>query len=70
MIWQLNLWGCGVISLKTILIFPKNFLVFRSDIIKKQGIINLSSYNSKSNASLVLSDSKVAFLREGEDAAF
>ena len=43
-----NLRSCGWISPKTILIFPKNFLNFRSDRIEKQGIINLSSCNSKS----------------------
>ena len=38
--------NCGSISLKTVLIFCKNFLTFRSDIIEKQGIINLSSKRS------------------------
>ena len=35
-----------------------------------KGIINLSSYSSKSYASVVLSDSKVAFLQEGSMQAF
>ena len=33
--------GCRVITLKVVLIFPKNFLNFGSDMIEKQGIINL-----------------------------
>ena len=49
-----NLWGC----------FLKNFLNFRSDMMEKQGIINLSSYSIKSYASVVLSDSRVTFLGE------
>ena len=67
--WQ-NLWSCGSISPKAVLIFPKNFLDSRSDTIDKQGIINFSSYNSNSYAFLILSDSKVNFLGEGDDAAF
>ena len=31
-----NLWGCGMISSKAVLIFPKNFLDFRSDTIEEQ----------------------------------
>ena len=65
-----NLWYCGLISLKIILIFPTNFCNFRFDIVEKQSIINPSNYRSKSYASLVLGDSEVTFLREGEDAAF
>ena len=38
--------------------------------IEKQGIINLSSYNSESYAIKVLWNSVVDFLQEGEDAAF
>ena len=57
-----NRWSCGLISLETILIFPKNFFNFWSDTIEKQGIINLSSYSSKNHASVVLSNSKVIFL--------
>ena len=63
-----NLW-CGLIFLKTILIFPKNFLNFWFDTVEKQSIINLSSYRNKSYASVVLSDSKMTFLRK-EDASF
>ena len=38
--------------------------------IKKQSIINLSSYSSKSYATVVLSNSLIAFLEEGEDVTF
>ena len=38
--------------------------------IEKEGIENLSSYSSKNNGSVVLSDSEVAFLGTGRDAAF
>ena len=38
--------------------------------IEKQSVIKLSSNSSKNYASEVLSDSEVAFLREGADAAF
>ena len=58
-----NLWCCGSISLKTILIFHKNFLNFRLDTIEKQDIINFSSYNSKGYASVDISDSEVSFVR-------
>ena len=51
------------------LIFSKNFLDLRLDMIEKQSIINHSSYSSKSYGSVILSDSKVTFL-EVEDAAF
>ena len=61
---------CGTITLKAILIFPKNFLDFGLDTIKKQCIINLSSYSSKSYAFVVLGDSEVTFLEEGMDAIF
>ena len=57
-----------LISLKTILIFPKNFLIFRSDMIEKHGILSLSTYSNKS--SVVLSNSVVIFLGEEDDAAF
>ena len=60
-----NLW-CGSIVLKSILIFKNNFLDFRFDTIEKQGIINLSSYGTKSKACVVLSDSDVAFLGKRE----
>ena len=65
-----NLWSCGLISPKTILIFPKNFLDFSFETVEKQSIIYLSSYISKWYASVVLSDFKVTFLGEGDDAAF
>ena len=42
----------------------KNLLNFWSDRIEKQSIMNLSSYSSKSYASVVLSDSEVTFTRE------
>ena len=58
------------ISLKAILIFPKNFLNFRFDIVEKQSIIYLSSYRSMYYASVVLGDSEVPFLKEGEDTVF
>ena len=50
--------------------FPKIFLNFRSHMIEKQRSKNFSNYSSKSNVSVVLSDSKIAFLGEREDAAF
>ena len=56
----------GLISLKVVLVIPKNFLDFKSDTIEKQGIKNLRSYSCKSNISAVLSDSEVTFLREDE----
>ena len=53
------------------MIFPKNFLNLKMNMIEKQGIINLSSDSSKSYASAVLSDSQVAFFfKKGENAAF
>ena len=64
------LWSYGLISPKTMLIFPENFLNFRFDMVEKQNIVNLSSYRSKSYASVVLSYSEVNFLGEGEDAVF
>ena len=54
--------------MKAILIVPKNFLDFRSDTIEKQGIINSSS--SDGYASVVLSDSKVAFQEEMKKTTF
>ena len=65
-----NLSPCGSISPKAVLIFPKNFLDFRSDTVEKQGIIKLSSYSGKIYTSVVLSNSEVTFLGEGNDAAF
>ena len=49
-----NLWVYESIFPKTVLNFPKNFLEFWLDTIKKQDIINLSGYSSKSYASVVL----------------
>ena len=51
-------------------LFPKNFLDFKLDTIKKLATINIKSYNNKSYASVVFSDFEVTFLKEGEDAAF
>ena len=65
-----DLTNSGLISSKTILIFPKNFLNHRLDTIEKFGIINLNNYGSKSYASVVLSDSEVILLWEVEDTAF
>ena len=59
-----------LISLRAILIFPKNFLNFRLNKIGKQDIINLSNNSSKSYAFVVLIDSKVTFIGKEEDAAF
>ena len=65
-----NLWCCELIFPKAVLIFPKKFLNFKLNRIKKQGIMNLCSYSSKSVASVVLSDSEVAYHGEEEDATF
>ena len=65
-----NLWGFGVIPSKAILIFLKSFLDFRSYMIEKQGIINLSSYSSLSYTFVVLWDSLVSFLGEKEGCNF
>ena len=67
---SLDLRSCGLIFPKTVLTFPKNFLNFRSHMIEKRSIINLNSYSHKSYTSVVVSDSVVAFLLEGEDTAF
>ena len=58
------------ISPEAILISPKNFLNVKSDTIKKWGIVNLSSNSSDSYSFVVLCDSEVVFLREGEDTPF
>ena len=47
-----------------------NFLNFLFDEIEKQSIINLNYHGSKSYASVVLGDSEVIFLTEGEGIAF
>ena len=54
-LWIVSIWSCVLITPKAILIFPKNFLDFGLNTIKKQDIINLSSYRSKSYTSVVLS---------------
>ena len=64
------LWICGSINLDTVLIFRKNFLDFRLNMIEKKSIINLSSYSSKSYAPVVRNDSDLSFLEEEKDAAF
>ena len=55
------MWWCASINPKATLIFPKNFFNFRSDTIKKQGFINLSS---KSYSFVILSHFEVIFFRE------
>ena len=55
-----------VIPSKVVLIFPQNLFDFGLDTIEKQGIIDFSSYRSKSYASVVLSDSGIAFFGEGK----
>ena len=52
---------------KAVLIFPKNFLNFRSNKSEKPTIVNLYSY---SRICLIHCDSEVAFLRAEKDAAF
>ena len=64
-----NLWSCGLVSPKTILILSKNFLHIWFDTIEKQGIINLIC-QGKSYASIVIGHSEVTFLEEGENVAF
>ena len=56
-----SIWRCWSISLKVVLIFPRNFLDSRSVTIEMKGIINLSSYSSNSNAYVVIKDSEVFF---------
>ena len=56
--------------MKTVLIFPQNFLNFRWDTIVKEGMINQNSYSSKSYVSEVFNDSNVAFLEVRKDEAF
>ena len=46
----MSLWGYGLITLKVVLIFPKNFLDFRLDMIEKQGIISFSSMSYAFNS--------------------
>ena len=63
-----NLRNCGLISLKTVLIFPKNFLHLWSDTIEKQGIINFSSYDSYALG--ILSDFKITLSQERKDGSY
>ena len=65
-----NLWCCGLVSPKNILIISKNFLNFWFDVIKKQSIKNLSRYGSKVYASVFVDDSEVTFLGKEEDSVF
>ena len=65
-----NLWCCGSIYPKTILIFLKNVLNCRVDTIEKQSIINLSRIRCKSYGAVVLRDSLVNFLKEEEDVVY
>ena len=60
-----NLQSCQTIPPKTVLIFIKNFLDFRLDMVEKYGIINLSSYSIKGYASVFLIGSEVVFLKKG-----
>ena len=53
------------ISLKAVLIFPKNFLDFRLDTTEKHGLIKLRSYNNENYAFIVLSDYQLTFHEEG-----
>ena len=63
-----NLWYCWWISLKTVLIFPKNFLSFRFDSVEKQN--PLYSYRTKSYSLVVIDYFNVTFLSDAGDAAF
>ena len=65
-----NLWSFASISPKSFLIIPKNLLNFKFNTVKKQSIINLCSYRSKSYTYKIVDDSKITFLRKGEDAVF
>ena len=62
----------GSISSKAVLSFPKNFLNFRSDMIKKQGRIkkNLSKYSNKSYIFVVLCDPVVVFFEKRRMPSF
>ena len=52
------------------MIVSKNILDFWFNAIEKQSIIKPSRYENKGYASIVVGDSDVIFLGEGEDAAF
>ena len=62
-----NLWSCGSISPKTLLIFPKNLLNFKFNTVEKQ---NIDSFSSKSYACVILSVSEVYVGGWGRDAVF
>ena len=64
-----NFWCCKSSSSKAILIFPKIFLNFRSDIVESKGFIKLS-YCNKRNVTVVLCDSKVTLLWKRRVQAF
>ena len=49
-----NLWSCGTIAHKAVIIFLKNFFDFRLDKIEKNGILNLVSNCSKTFVSVIL----------------
>ena len=59
-----NLWNCGSISPKTVLIFSKNFLNFWFNEIEEQSIINLSYYRNKSYALVVFAILGLPFLEK------
>ena len=63
-----SLMDCQNISSKAILVFFKNLHNFGSNMIEKQGVINLRS--NSSYATVVLSDAEVTFLDKGNHAAF
>ena len=56
--------------MKTVLIFPTNFLDFWFDTVEKQKIINLSINSSQCYSSVVFSDTKVPCFREVKDETF
>ena len=70
MIRQIENLRCESISSKTVLIYSKDFLNLWSDTTEKPGIINLSSYDSKSYDFVVLSDYEFAVLRKEKNATF
>ena len=65
-----KLWCSGFISLKTILIFPKQFLNIMSDRIENQGIMSFNSNSYKSSVNVVLGNSEVTFILKKEETDF
>ena len=65
-----NLRSSELLYQKIILIFPRILLNVSLLPIEKLGIINLSSYKSKSYISVVLSTSEVTFFLKGKDVPF